>query len=116
MKSLSEVAFFVEDVDSSVNFYRALLEVDPVAQSEGMAIFMSGDTKIFIHRKYEPNEGELAPENHLAFSVADVDTECNILTKRGIEIEVKPEDYYWGRSAYLRAPDGQLIELIQETN
>ncbi|MBC8508106.1 MAG: VOC family protein [Anaerolineales bacterium] len=114
MKKLVELAFFVDDVEANANFYRGLLGVEPVAQSEGMAILMSGDTKIFIHKKYTPGEGELPPENHLAFTVEDIDGECKNLTNQGIEIEVEPKDYYWGRSAYLRAPDGQLIELIQE--
>jgi len=115
MVILTELAFFVDDVESTANFYRRLLNAEPVAQSEGMAIFMSGETKIFIHRKYEPNDGELPPENHIAFTVNNVDAECKVLAEKGIAIEVDPQDYYWGRSAYLRAPDGQLIELIQES-
>ncbi len=113
MITLSELAFFVEDVNKLAAFYRALLGTDPVAQSEGMAIFMSGGTKIFIHRQYSPEKGELPPENHIAFSVEDVVAECRKLSEQGITIEVEPQEYYWGRSAYLRAPDGQLIELIQ---
>ena len=27
-------------------------------------------------------------------------------------VEIPPQEYYWGYSAYLRDPDGQMIELI----
>jgi catechol 2,3-dioxygenase-like lactoylglutathione lyase family enzyme len=110
---LSEIAFFTDDVAAMTRFYMALMDAEPVAQSEGMAVLMAGQTKIFIHRKYVPDEGDLPPENHLAFTVDDVDAACESLVAQGIEIEVATRDYYWGRSAYLRAPDGQLIELIQ---
>ncbi len=113
MKKVTELAFFVEDIEAMTAFYRTLLGGDPVAESEGMAIFMSGGTKIFIHKTYTPGAGELSPENHIAFTVEDIDDECRKLRQQDIVIEVEPQEYYWGRSAYLRAPDGQLIELIQ---
>ena len=110
---LVEIASFTEDVESTINFYQSLLGTEPVAQSEGMAIFMIGGTKIFIHRTYEPGEDDLPPENHLAFAVDNVDEASNRLQDQGLKIEAAPKDYYWGRSAYLRSPDGQLIELIE---
>ena len=109
---LTEIAFFTKDVKDTSHFYQKLLGSDPVAQSDGMAIFMTGSTKIFIHRTYETEEGDLPPENHIAFTVANVDESVASLKSAGLEIEAGPQDYYWGRSAYLRAPDGQLIELI----
>jgi catechol 2,3-dioxygenase-like lactoylglutathione lyase family enzyme len=43
--------------------------------------------------------------------VDDVDHACAELQARGFTIEVPPRMCYWGRSAYLRDPDGWLIEL-----
>jgi catechol 2,3-dioxygenase-like lactoylglutathione lyase family enzyme len=111
---LVELAYFTENVKAMENFYRALLGVEPVASSGDMAIFMSGETKIFIHKKYPASEGELPPENHTAFAVDDVDTTCASLTQGGLILETPPKDYYWGRSAYLRNPDGNLIEITRK--
>ena len=113
MMQPTEIAYFTDDVAGMAAFYRALLGVEPAAQSEGMAIFQAGATKIFIHHRYTPEPGDLPPEDHIAFTVADVDAACRSLAQNGITIEVAPKDYYWGRSAYLRDPGGQLIELIQ---
>lgn len=110
---LVEMAYFTNRVEEMSAFYRQLLGRDPVSASEDMAIFMSGSTKIFIHRSYLPGEGDLPPENHTAFAVADVDAACAVLQQAGLAVEVPPHDYYWGRSAYLRDPDQHLIELIQ---
>lgn len=108
---LHELAYFTDNVQQMADFYRALLGAEPVAQSDDMAIFMSGETKIFIHRNYPPAEGELPANNHIAFSVEDVDAACNTLTQHGLTPEVPPKDYYWGRSAYLRDPDGRMVEI-----
>jgi catechol 2,3-dioxygenase-like lactoylglutathione lyase family enzyme len=110
---LVELAYFTENVQQMADFYQTLLGAEPVARSDDMAIFMSGETKIFIHRTYPASEGELPPENHVAFSVQDVDATCETLLKQGLTLEVPPQDYYWGRSAYLRNPDGYLVEITR---
>ena len=67
-----------------------------------------------IHETYAPGEGELPPEDHLAFGVRDLDGTCAALQDRGLELEIEPRTYYWGRSAYLRDPGGRLIELSEQ--
>jgi catechol 2,3-dioxygenase-like lactoylglutathione lyase family enzyme len=113
LMDLIELAFFTDKINEMVSFYKHLLGSEPVAQSEGMAIFMVGSTKIFIHQNYTPSEGELPPVNHIAFAVDDVDLTCQGLVQQGLRMEVPPQDYYWGRSAYLRDPEGHQIELTQ---
>jgi catechol 2,3-dioxygenase-like lactoylglutathione lyase family enzyme len=112
MKKLTEIARFTPHLDAMIEFYEALLGTAPAVRAEGMAIFMLGETKLFLHRSYTPKEDELPPEDHLAFTVADVDATCAELAVAGLKVEVPPREYYWGYSAYLRDPDGKLIELI----
>lgn len=108
---LVELAYFTDRVEEMCAFYQVLLGAAPVARSEDMAIFLSGETKIFIHRRYTPAAGDLPPENHTALGVDNVDTACMVLARQGMAVEIPPRDYYWGRSAYLRDPDGHLIEI-----
>ena len=113
---LIELAYFTENVQAMEDFYRNLLGTEPVAKSDNMAIFMSGETRILIHYKSPASPisaGELPPENHIAFAVEDVDATCETLVKQGLTLEVPPKDYYWGRSAYLRNPDGYLVEITK---
>ena len=110
---LTEIAFFTDKVSHMTDFYRRLLGVDPVACSETMAIFFVDETKIFIHFKYAPKNGELPPEDHHAFAVEDVDQVCEQLIELGLTLEIPPRDFYWGRSAYLRDPDGHQIEIMR---
>jgi catechol 2,3-dioxygenase-like lactoylglutathione lyase family enzyme len=108
---LIELAYFTENVQAMADFYRTLFGAEPVAQSDDMAIFMFGETKIFIHKSYPPSEGDLPARDHVAFAVEDVDAACASLTQAGLTLEIPPKDYYWGRSAYLRDPDGHQIEI-----
>ena len=110
---LAEIAFFTDKVAPMTEFYRRFLGVDPLARSEAMAIFFSNETKIFIHYKYATTNGELPPENHHAFMVEDVDRVCEQLMGQGLLLEIPPQDFYWGRSAYLRDPDGHQIEIMR---
>ena len=95
------------------DFYRRLLGSEPLVQSENMAIFQAGETRIFLHYKYQPSDDELPPENHIAFSIINLDEACSALVGSGIALEIPPASYYWGRSAYLRDPEGRLIELAE---
>ena len=56
---------------------------------------------------------ELHPENHKAYEVVSVDEKCEELQNSGFKVEISPKEYYWGYSAYLRDPDGNLLELIE---
>jgi len=73
---LIEIAKFTDNVSGMAAFYRQLLGVEPVAESPDMAIFLNGETKIFIHKMYEQGVDDLKPENHIAFAVDNVDKKC----------------------------------------
>lgn len=116
MIRLEEIARFCGDVDAAVRFYEALLDEKPQMHQPGeAAVFMLGDVKLFLHKKSETQEPgwPLRDEDHVAFAVDDVDQACAALRAQGLTIEVPPRTFYWGRSAYLRDPEGRLIELHQ---
>jgi catechol 2,3-dioxygenase-like lactoylglutathione lyase family enzyme len=75
-----------------------------------MPLFFLNDTRIFIHYRYPPQE------DHHAFLVEDVDTYYRQLMKLGSDLEIPPQDYDRGRSAYVRDPDGRQIEITQKGN
>lgn len=114
MKRLEEIARFCADVDATVAFYEKLLGVKPASWQRGeTATFMLGDVKLFLHRRSEqPEPGwPLRDGDHIAFRVEDVGRACEELTAAGLTVVAGPQDFYWGRSAYLRDPDGRLVEL-----
>ncbi|MBA2460221.1 MAG: VOC family protein [Actinobacteria bacterium] len=99
-----EIALFTEDPDRLIAFYEDVLEAAPESRWSGGAIFAVGDVKLLIHIA-GPTRAEGPPNrDHFAFSVGDVD-------EAAARLGVEARDYDWGRSAYLRDPDGRVVEL-----
>ena len=114
MSGVTEVALFTDDVENGVSFYRLLLGVEPAAAWPGGAVFASGDVKLLVHDR-GAGMGDGPPnEDHVAIGVGDLDGRCDELRSAGHSLLVEPRSYPWGRSAYLRDPDGRLVELTQE--
>jgi catechol 2,3-dioxygenase-like lactoylglutathione lyase family enzyme len=115
MRAVAEIALFTDDVGVATGFYRSLLGAVPVAEWPGGAIFVAGDSKLLVHERSAAMDDGPPNEDHLAFSVADLDAACDDLRAHGVALLVEPREYAWGRSAYLRDPDGRLVELSEES-
>jgi catechol 2,3-dioxygenase-like lactoylglutathione lyase family enzyme len=112
MPRISEIALFTGDVPRLADFYERLLGSPADDRSDSHASFDLGGVTLFIHVAGRPVEG--APEtDHVAFAL-DQDAAAARARAAGMEVE-GPRDFYWGRSAYLRDPDGRTVELQPET-
>jgi catechol 2,3-dioxygenase-like lactoylglutathione lyase family enzyme len=113
MKTVAEIALFTDDVEAAKRFYARLLGASPAAEWPGGAIFAAGDAKLLVHERSAAMENGPPNEDHFAFSVDDLGVACDELRGRGVSFLVEPDAYPWGRSAYLRDPDGRLVELAE---
>jgi catechol-2,3-dioxygenase len=113
MPRIAEVALFTDDVRALAAFYERLLGRPPDSSSDSHASFDLGGTTLFIHvAEGEGPEG--APNaDHVAFAL-DQDAAADRARSGGVDV-VGPKDFYWGRSAYLRDPDGRTVELQPES-
>ena len=112
MTSLAEIAVFTDDVGATSTFYRGLLG-DPVAEWPGGTLFAVGGGKLLVHERAAAMDDRPPNEDHFAMSVDGLDAVCASLAANGYAFLVEARDYPWGRSAYLRDPDGRLAELAQ---
>ena len=112
MSEIAEVALFTDDVAGVSAFYRELVGA-PVAEWPGGALFAAGSAKILVHERSGALRGGPHNENNHALAVTELDATCAELRSRGLAFLVEPRDYPWGRSAYLRDPDGRLVELAE---
>jgi catechol 2,3-dioxygenase-like lactoylglutathione lyase family enzyme len=112
MPRIAEVALFTPDVARLADFYGRLLGRAADSRSDTHAAFDLGGTTLFIHVSGDGVEG--APDaDHFALAL-DQDAAVARAREGGAEVE-GPRDFYWGRSAYLRDPDGRPVELQPET-
>lgn len=112
--SLAEHTSFTEDVAGMAEQYGPLLDTEPADRDEDIALFETDSITIRIHRQMEADEDGPPNEDRPAFAVEDVDEEYEALVDHGYEGVSEPADYQWGRAAYVREPDGRLIELTTE--
>jgi catechol 2,3-dioxygenase-like lactoylglutathione lyase family enzyme len=108
-----EIARFTDDVDAVKRFYADVANVPPDAEWPGGAVFALGGVKLLVHERAVGMEDGPPNEDHFAVGVTNLDATCEDLVSRGYAFLLEPRDYPWGRSAYLRDPDGRLLELSQ---
>ena len=113
MREIVEVALFTGDVAAAKAYYSGVLGAGPEAEWPGGAIFAAGSAKLLLHERGDAPAGGPPNEDHFALAVRALDDTCRELDERGYALLVEPRDYPWGRSAYLRDPDGRLVELSQ---
>jgi lactoylglutathione lyase len=118
------IVLIVEDLDRALHFYTGVLGLRLGHRSGDYAQLDTGTTRLaFYTRSAMAKSLSLAldapasnaPGFEIGFKVADVDAAFSELVARGAPAVVPPTDRFWGqRTAYVRDPDGHLVELAQD--
>jgi catechol 2,3-dioxygenase-like lactoylglutathione lyase family enzyme len=118
------VVLIVEDLDRSLAFYVERLGLPLNHRSGPYAQLATGRTRLALYERVAMSEtlgvdlrapDPDAPGFEIGFKVSDVDAAYDAFTKGGVAGVVAPTTRPWGqRTAYLRDPDGHLVELAQD--
>ena len=118
------VVLIVEELDRALRFYTEVLGLRLGHRSGEYAQLDTGATRLALYTRSAMSEilakpleqpSSSAPGFEIGFKVADVDATYSQLVARGAAPAVPPTDRFWGqRTAYIRDPDGHLIELAQD--
>jgi lactoylglutathione lyase len=120
---LDYTVLVVEDLDRALHFYADLLGLPLSHRVESYAQLRTGPTRLALYTR-EAMARTLgrsltapppdAPGFEIGFLVEDVDAAFAELVEAGVPPVTPPTDRFWGqRTAYLRDPDGHLVELAQ---
>ncbi len=109
-----EIARFTSQVEVVTRFYTDVLGQPPDSAHAGLAVFTTDHFVLLIHALPEADPENPPSEDHIAFSSQSLDRDFHELSTR-YDVIAPPKEYPWGRSAYLRDPDGRLIEMSQES-
>jgi len=116
------VVLVVADLDRSLDFYVGRLGLPLGHRSGAYAQLDTGPTRIALYQREAMSTllgqplsapDRRAPGFEIGFKVVDVDAAYAELVGGGAEPAVPPADRPWGqRTAYVRDPDGHLVELV----
>jgi catechol 2,3-dioxygenase-like lactoylglutathione lyase family enzyme len=118
-EGLLHVTIPVKDLDRSEKFYTEMLDFKKIDRRGPIVFMRAGDN--YFNLTYSENPITLNAvgrhEIHSAFRLTpqEYDEALKVLPGRGVEIfkqEDRREGVFVGRSAYVRDPDGNVIEFI----
>jgi catechol 2,3-dioxygenase-like lactoylglutathione lyase family enzyme len=123
LKSVGAITLFVEDPQSSKEFYARVFDVEAVFEDENSVAFKFDNLFMnLLKRGVAVNEllgpvpaAEPGASFELTVWVEDADAVCADLTERGVSIVSGPRDRPWGmRTAAFLDPDGYVWEVAAE--
>ena len=122
-KDIFAITLFVEDLETTKQFYREVFDLPIVFEDDTSAVFNFGNTLINLLATIAAPEliapatvadREAGARLQLTIKVDDVDTRCAELVARGVTLLNGPLDRPWGvRTATFRDPGGHIWEIAQ---
>ena len=129
IKSIEHIGIMVNDMRQSVEFYTNVLGFlisRKIEMDEFSAVFVEKDgSKIELmeysgknvpkrSKAIELKIGSIPLNDHISFSVEDIEDTVIDLKKKGVKLELEPMQLESGmKLASFKDPDGVLIELIE---
>jgi catechol 2,3-dioxygenase-like lactoylglutathione lyase family enzyme len=110
----------VADIDAALDFYTGTLGLTPGHRSGPYAQLDTGTCRLAFYERAAMAATlgvaeDDVPAFEIGFKVDDVDAVYSELVRRGATAVMAPTDRAWGqRTAYLRDPDGHLVELAED--
>jgi len=124
VERIDHVVLTVADVERTISFYERVLGMTGVTFGEGRRALAFGDQKLNLHqagREFEPRARRPTPGAvDICFTTTTpLDEVAAHLRAQSVAIELGPVDKIGARrslrSLYFRDPDGNLVEVSNET-
>lgn len=122
-KSIFAVTLFVEDLETTKQFYQRVFDLQVNFEDANSAVFKFGDLLINLLKISEapelvspatPAKREAGSRFVFTIPVDDVDAMCAELSKRGVKLLNGPMDRPWGiRTASFQDPAGYIWEIAK---
>lgn len=119
---ITDFCLFVEDIESSADFYLTVVGLECKRRDTGFAEFLTGEATLGLWQVSDVRQNLgadiISPNGHRCIGAFEFDTrdELDEFYKRlrsfGVEFVTDMVDWPWGaRAAYFKDPDGFLWEI-----
>ncbi|MEM8549702.1 MAG: VOC family protein [Verrucomicrobiota bacterium] len=121
VKKLLHTRMRVDDLDRTVSFYKDVLGLEEISRKESprgskLVFLQTPNSDELLEITYFPDSGSVEVQEdlmHLAFEVESMDAFAEHIAKFGLSFSDGPTQSSSGVFAFIDAPEGYEIELIQ---
>ena len=110
-RRVGAVIVLVSNMDTSISFYRDVLELPVKTFSNDWTEFFSSGTVIALH----PAKSNVKPSSSLliGFMVSDMEAVAKKLKNKNVKFFKEPKEESFGKHAIIEDPDGHLISIAE---
>jgi catechol 2,3-dioxygenase-like lactoylglutathione lyase family enzyme len=107
MSRLTHVIVFTPDVEGLRRFYQDRLGLGLAREGHGWVALRPAGAALWLHALGSRHKPEVA----IALHVGDLDAAITALRAHGADVTERENDAIFGRAAYVRDPEGNLVDL-----
>ena len=112
-RKLGAVILLVSDMNTSVQFYKEILNIPIKKRSDEWTEFFNKETVLVLHPA--KNKEKLKSGQHIliGFSASDFDQTVKNLQEKKVSFFKNPREEGFGKHAIIEDPDGHLISIVK---
>jgi lactoylglutathione lyase len=112
-RKLGAVILLVSDMNTSVQFYKEILNIPIKKRSDEWTEFFNKETVLALHPA--KNKEKLKSGQHIliGFSASDFDQTVKNLQEKKVAFFKNPREEGFGKHAIIEDPDGHLISIVK---
>jgi lactoylglutathione lyase len=112
-RKLGAVILLVSDMNTSVQFYKEILNIPIKKRSDEWTEFFNKETVLALHPA--KNKEKLKSGQHIliGFSASDFDQTVKNLQEKKVAFVKNPREEGFGKHAIIEDPDGHLISIVK---
>ena len=111
---MKNVVVFVRDFDAAKRFYKELLQLPLVQESQAIMEFFPGGVSLGVALAMHDDARKLVGRHTgITLTVKEIDKFCRQLTAAGVQFAEPLETTPWGKMAVVKDPDGNQFALVE---
>jgi lactoylglutathione lyase len=112
-RKLGAVILLVSDMNTSVQFYKEILNIPIKKRSDEWTEFFNKETVLALHPAKHKEKLKSGQHILIGFSASDFDQTIKNLQEKKVAFFKNPREEGFGKHAIIEDPDGHLISIVK---
>ena len=112
-KKLGAVILLVSNMNTSIQFYKDVLNIPLKYRSDDWTEFFNKETVLALHPAKHKEKLKTGQHVLIGFSASDFDNTIKTLKEKRVTFFKNPKEEVFGKHAIIEDPDGHLISIVK---